>query len=272
MLEVLSFLWKRIGDILRIKALWEILPTSVTAMAAAYLARAAGRPGWIVLLSCLAGFVAMLITIRLLQVLAGRQQGEGPAPSRGPTNIQEIRGLTVGGDVRVAGRDNIELHINSPTFATGKLKLAFDARDDQCVRKERGIPREYRVKVVNTTGCPARDVYVAIERTVPELRDHVGVRLRRRHGEADESSASLAAGECEYFNLLEYNPNDQVMMRPVMHICHTAKTVPINVAVDNYAFTLKARSNEATSESVTLGFEQLFKGHSQLVPIADGTE
>ncbi len=159
-------------------------------------------------------------------------------------------------------------HHTDPAVTAGNLIMSFDRNDDQSVRLESGTPREYRVKVTNNTGRPAHDVYVMIERTVPPLQHHVGVRLRRRHGTRHESSITLPNGESEYFNLLEYNPLDQSINRPVLLICQTADTVPLNVAVDDYTFVLKARSNESSSDLLALRFERLYSHQSQLV-IAD---
>jgi hypothetical protein len=206
-----------------------------------------------------ATFLLTAITPWFRKLLASRKSTNQEAAK------QEISNSTVGRDVRMAGRDYHETHIHEPAVATGRLTLLFDPADDQCVRREHGVPREYRVKVVNTTGQSAHDVHVIIERTVPLLRDHVGVRLRLRSGGKHESSVNLPNGESEYFNLLEYNPHDQSEGRPVMHICHVAETVPIRVEVDNYTFVLKARSNECISDSVTLKFEQLLNNQSQLV-------
>jgi hypothetical protein len=166
---------------------------------------------------------------------------------------------------RTAGRDNIEIRLNEPGVATGPLMLTFDATDNQCVRRIDGVPREYRVRTFNSTGIPAPDVEVRIEGTVPELQLYAGVRLRARH--SGSSSVSLPNGAAEYFNLLEYNPMDHAIDRPVLHVCHSAPALPINVAVDNYEFTLRAYSANSISEPITLRFEQLYNGHSQLVRI-----
>jgi hypothetical protein len=180
---------------------------------------------------------------------------------------QEIRDSPVGGDVRIAGRDYNETHIHDwIERSVNKLTLLFDPTDPQCIRLDNKIPREYRVKVVNETGMPMHNIHVKIEGTLPELQHHVGVRLRVIHGTEYEATANLANGAREYFNLMEYNPLDQAIDRPVIHICHTSpNTVPVNVPVHNYRFRLQAYSDESMSDPVSLHFEQLFNSQSHLL-------
>jgi hypothetical protein len=100
---------------------------------------------------------------------------------------------------------------------------------------------------------------------------HEGARLRRRHGQRNEPLITLANGDRDYFNLLEYNPEDSSNQgRPTLHVCHTVETLPIQVDVANYAFTLKARSDESISEPIFLRFEQLFNNDSRLIQIVAG--
>ena len=78
------------------------------------------------------------------------------------------------------------------------------------------------MKLTNETGTTATNVFVEIERTVPELRNHVGVHLERVHGHHHD----LPKNTSDYFCLVEYNPVDPMNgSRPALHVCHLARAL-----------------------------------------------
>ena len=257
MLKAWSFIWRWIGNLLRVKALWELLPSGIAALLTGYLTWMARQPLWIIVLVALCAGVAVLTLIHLFRQVCVR--GDGLAS--GQIIKQETH--CKNSPAFVAGRDVIYHTTPSDEGKPHpKLTLLFDLNDPECVRCIDGIPREYRVKVVSTAGSSAHG-HVKLESVVPELKNYPGVRLRLRHGRDDDSSADLPDGVPEYFNLMEYNPVDSVG-GPVVHLCHTAKTLPINVPVENYEFRLKAYSSESTSDDVVLKFRQLSGSYSSL--------
>jgi hypothetical protein len=110
---------------------------------------------------CVIALFSMLFHARWFRRLFGSQE-----PSTQEAFTQNIQDSRVSGDVRMVGEVGghyIEsLHIHDNPTPAGELTLEFDPEDEQCVRRENGIPREYRLRVTNTTGQTAHDVCVVI--------------------------------------------------------------------------------------------------------------
>ena len=68
MLKVWSFIWQWIGNLLRIKALWQLLPSGVAAVLTGYFTWIAHQPVWIIVLASSLAGVAALIIARYFQL------------------------------------------------------------------------------------------------------------------------------------------------------------------------------------------------------------
>jgi hypothetical protein len=175
---------------------------------------------------------------------------------------------THGSQSPIAGRDVHQHFHPERSKPTRKLTLLFDPNDPECTRREGTIPREYRVKVINATGAPVRGAHVKIEGSVPNLQNFSGAQLRVRHAAEYHSTVDLADDTQDYFNLMEYNPQSP---RPEIYICHTTRTLPHLVPLENYEFRLKAYSAEVTSDELLVKFEQLFANDSRLTILSLGS-
>ncbi len=149
--------------------------------------------------------------------------------------------------------------------------FGFFPDDPRCIRLEEGIPREYRVRVLNRN-IATHNVRVTLVEVTPPIQNIAGVTLRPEHAPKDVAMITLGLDESAYFNLLEYNPWDDHEHKPIMHITHTVGTAPVSVPVEDYEFTLKVYSAECQSVAVRVRFQRTFGPYSRMYQINPETE
>lgn len=155
---------------------------------------------------------------------------------------------------------------------SGDLALGFFQNDSRSIRIANGVPREYRVKVVNRNAT-THGVRVALEGATPPIRNLAGVNLRPHNSAAGaDGTITLGPSEPAYFNLMEYNPMDIAEGKSVMHITHTVGTAPVSVPVEDYEFTVRTYSEECQSAPIRVKFQRTYGPYSRMHQVDVRTE
>jgi hypothetical protein len=96
---------------------------------------------------------------------------------------------------------------------------------------------------------------VKIEAIEPSYPDLLGTRLIVRH-RPDLDSVDLRPEEREYFDILEYNSMDARTKVPVLIVWHSVSYLDRNLANGDYEFIVRARSDEVSSDPLSLSFKR----------------
>jgi len=261
------FVWRWIGNLLRIKALWELLPSGVAASLTAYFASTKHLPLWITILLSIGAGIVLLAVLNLF-----RNPDSAPPPAdRGPSNVSTTHGSQspiIHGGVHgpVTFNQGVAQSVPKP-----QLTLGFYDADPQCKQQEPpfAIPQHlFRVRVDNGKEGVAHKVRARLETVPSSLPRLQGVLLQVRH-HTGESEIDIGIDDRDYFDFLLYNSQDQQTKQPVLFITHhTPQSVGWNVPVADYEFTLRAYSAEATSNFITVRFSRTSQTNYRVEQIA----
>jgi hypothetical protein len=139
---------------------------------------------------------------------------------------------------------------------SAELELSFDPSDSSCKQHEGPeiIPHDlFRVRANNRSSHVAHEVRVVIEETPPALPKLQGTELQVRHN-VGVSTKDIGIRGREYYDFLEYNSYDVGTNQPVMLVHHTVGHLDKHIQAVDCQFALRAYSEEARSNIITLRF------------------